>query len=57
LYTLTSGGYIWGNINSPCHSHAIQVMPERGGSFSSVCAGICTDYPFRYAHLLGTLTE
>lgn len=52
LYTLTSKGYIWGNINSPCHALAIQVMPERSGCFSTECAGICTDYPFRYMPLV-----
>lgn len=49
IYTLTSKGYIWGNINSPCHPLAIQVMPEKSGTFSLACYGICTDYPFRYA--------
>jgi hypothetical protein len=51
LYTLTSRGYIWGNINSPCNPNAIQVMPEKSGIFSTECAGICTDYPFQYLHL------
>lgn len=48
LYTLTSKGYIWGNINSPTHLQVIQVMPERSETFSMNCCGICTDYPFRY---------
>lgn len=52
LYTLTSKGFIWGNINSPCNSVAIQVMPEKSGTFSTDCCGICTDYPFRYLHIL-----
>jgi hypothetical protein len=52
IYTLTSRGYIWGNINSPCHSLAVQVMPEKSGVFSSDCFGICTDYPIRYSSLL-----
>jgi hypothetical protein len=49
IYTLTSKGYIWGNINSPCHPLAVQVMPEKSGVLSHRCYGICTDYPFRYA--------
>jgi len=52
LYTLTSRGHIWGNINSPTHLNVIQVMPERGGTLSTTCAGICTDYPIRYHSLL-----
>ena len=52
LYTLTSRGYIWGNVNSPCHVSAVQVMPERSGVFSTSCYGICTDYPIRYASIL-----
>lgn len=48
LYTLTSRGILWGNINSPTHSLAVQVMPEKSGVFSSYCYAICTDYPFRY---------
>lgn len=52
LYTITSKGYIWGNINSPCHSNVIQVMPEKSETFSLNCLGICTDYPLRYARLL-----
>lgn len=52
IYTLTSRGYIWGNINSPCHPNAIQVMPEKSGTFSPYCLGICTDYPFRYLNIL-----
>jgi hypothetical protein len=52
LYTLTSRGYVWGNINSPTNPRAIQVMPEKSGTFSSDCFGICTDYPIRYASIL-----
>jgi len=48
IYTLTSRGYIWGNINSPTHPLSVQVMPEKSGVFSMDCFGICTDYPFRY---------
>ena len=51
VYTLTSKGYIWGNINSPTHSQIIQVMPEKSETFSMNCCGICTDYPFRYLKL------
>lgn len=53
LYTLTSRGHIWGNINSPTHLLAIQVMPEKGGVLSSKCYGVCTDYPFRYRDKIG----
>ncbi len=52
LYTLTSKGFVWGNINSPCNPHAIQVLPERSGCFSTECAGVCTDFPIRYKALL-----
>lgn len=53
IYTLTSRGYIWGNINSPTHPLAIQVMPEKSGVLSARCYGICTDYPFRYKDKIG----
>lgn len=53
LYTLTSRGYIWGNINSPTNPLAIQVMPEKSGVFSTACLGICTDYPLRYTTVVG----
>lgn len=49
IYTLTSRGYIWGNINSPCHSSVLQVMPEKSGVLSTDCYGICTDYPIAYS--------
>lgn len=52
IYTLTSRGYIWGNINSPYHPLAIQVMPEKSGVFSTECYGICTDFPFRYSRFV-----
>lgn len=52
LYTLTSRGFIWGNINSPSHPLAIQVMPEKSGVLSAKCYGICTDYPNRYKGLV-----
>lgn len=48
LYTITSRGFIWGNINSPTHSSVIQVMPEKSETLSLTCYGICTDYPFQY---------
>lgn len=49
IYTLTSKGYIWGNINSPTHSKVVQVMPEKSGTFSPDCYAICTDYAFRWS--------
>jgi hypothetical protein len=52
LYTLTSRGYIWGNISSPCNSLVVQVMPELSGVFSSEWYAVCTDYPIRYASIL-----
>ena len=54
IYTLTSRGYIWGNINSPTNASVIQVMPEKGGTFSTQCAGICTDFPHRYASIVNS---
>ena len=52
IYTLTSRGFIWGNVNSPCNSHVVQVMPERGGVLSTECYALCTDYPFRYKNTI-----
>jgi len=51
IYTITTKGFIWGNINSPCNKHIIQVMPEKSGVLSSECCGVCTDFPFRYLKL------
>ena len=48
-YTLTSKGFIWGNIDSPMTEQTIQVMPEKANTVYSNCLGVCTDYPFRYA--------
>jgi hypothetical protein len=47
-YTLTSKGYIWGNIDSPMRQETIQVMPEKSKTVHSECMGVCTDYPFKY---------
>lgn len=41
-YTITSKGFIWGNINSPTTEQVICVMPS--GEFGP-CLGVCTDYP------------
>lgn len=57
LYTLTTKGYIWGNINSPTHPQVIQVMPEKGEVLSSQCCGICTDYPFRYLNIYNDIGQ
>lgn len=51
-YTLTSYGYIWGNINSPLHADMICVMPEKYATEPSnveikQCKGICSDYIFK----------
>jgi hypothetical protein len=47
-YTLTSKGFIWGNIGSPMTSKTIQVMPEKANCVYSDCLGVCSDYPFKY---------
>lgn len=52
LYTITSRGVVWGNINSPCHPFVVQVMPEKSGTFSTNSYAICTDYPIRYKGLV-----
>lgn len=52
IYTITTHGYIWGNINSPSTPETIQVLPERSGTFTVSCFGICTDYPVHYASLV-----
>ena len=43
-YTLTSKGFIWGNIGSPTTDKVICVMPPGD---HGVCLGVCTDYPMR----------
>jgi len=43
-YTLTSKGFIWGNIGSPTTDTVICVMPPGD---HGVCLGVCTDYPMR----------
>ncbi len=52
IYTLTSRGYVWGNINSPTNSLVVQVMPEKSGTFSPDCYAICTDFCHIYRGLL-----
>jgi glycerophosphoryl diester phosphodiesterase len=47
-YTLTSKGYIWGNIGSSMTKETIQVMPERAKHEYEECLGICTDFPIHY---------
>ena len=44
-YTLTSKGFIWGNIGSPTTEQVICVMPP--GDIGT-CLGVCTDYPSTY---------
>lgn len=51
IYTLTSKGYVWGNVNSPTHPLAVQVMPERGGTLSTTCYAVCTDFSQKYRDL------
>lgn len=48
IYTLTSKGYIWGNIGSSMTKETIQVMPERAKHEYQECLGICTDFPIHY---------
>jgi hypothetical protein len=47
LYTITSKGHIWGNINSQLTQNTICVMPElyTNGDLSNIhaCKGICSD--------------
>jgi len=45
-YTLTSRGFIWGNIGSPTTDKVICVMPPGD---HGVCLGVCTDYPCQEA--------
>lgn len=45
LYTITTHGHIWCNINVPLIDNSICVIPEKGinGDIKK-CYGICTDY-------------
>jgi len=47
-YTLTSKGYIWGNIASPMTRETICVMPEKSTMRWDDYLTVCTDYPFKY---------
>ena len=49
LYTLTSKGIIWCNINAPLIEGSICVIPEKGinGDIAK-CSGICSDYILQY---------
>jgi len=49
VYTLTSHGYIWCNINSPLIEQSICVIPEKGiNGDVNMCYGICSDYIIQY---------
>ena len=51
-YTLTSNGYVWTYPGNQLTPMSISVMPEKyaaGTQDLSFCAGICTDYPLKYA--------
>lgn len=52
LYTLTSHGYIWCNIDVPLLKNSICVIPEKGinGDIKS-CYGICSDFIIQYQNL------
>jgi hypothetical protein len=43
-YTLTSKGFIWGNIGSPTTESVICVMPP---GHHGICLGVCTDFPIK----------
>ena len=45
-YTLTSRGFIWGNIGSPTTDNVICVMPP--GDEIGNCLGVCTDNPTKF---------
>jgi len=45
-YTLTSRGFIWGNIGSPTTDNVICVMPP--GDEIGSCLGVCTDNPTKF---------
>jgi len=47
-YTLTSKGYIWGNIHSYVDKNVIAVMPELTNKCINNSAGICSDYIMNY---------
>ena len=49
VYTLTSKGYIWGNIGSLMTKNTIQVMTEK--AYYQESLGVCTDYPIRHVYL------
>jgi hypothetical protein len=51
LYTLTSSGFIWGNINTECDEKSICVMPELGHHLTFNAFGICTDFSFHFRDL------
>lgn len=53
MYTLTTKGYIWGNINSKLTKEVVCVMPERYSETIAFeilhhCKGICSDYIQKY---------
>lgn len=51
VYTLTSYGYIWCNINAPLIENSICVMPELGISGDiKKCSGICSDIIANYTN-------
>jgi len=50
LYTFTSHGFIWCNINVPLIRDSICVMPEKGiNGDINICYGICSDYILQYS--------
>jgi hypothetical protein len=55
LYTITSQGYIWGNINVETNKNIISVMPEINNIYSFNCKGICSDNIQYYKDLYNTI--
>jgi hypothetical protein len=51
VYTLTSKGYIWGNIESRIYKEIVQVMPEVSNMYLKNGFAVCTDYPKYYKSL------
>jgi hypothetical protein len=43
LYTITTEGFIWGNINVETNKSIISVMPELNNIYNFDCMGICSD--------------
>lgn len=54
-YTITSRGFVWGNINSNILNGMICVLPEKYSNvidtnLLQTCGGVCSDYVQKYYH-------